>query len=58
MRYPAIEQRVAMITRSLNDIFEREHTLSLDRLKTHQPSATPASSSATCRTSIRSSRPT
>jgi endonuclease III len=33
-RYPAIERRVEMITRSLNDIFEREHTLSLDRLKT------------------------
>jgi endonuclease III len=33
-RYPLIEKRVAMITQSLNDIFEREHTLSLDRLKT------------------------
>ena len=33
-RYPAIERRVEMITRSLNDIFEREHTMSLDRLKT------------------------
>ena len=33
-RYPAIEKRVAMITQSLNNIFEREHTLSLDRLKT------------------------
>jgi endonuclease III len=33
-RYPAIEQRVEMITRCLNAIFEREHTLSLDRLKT------------------------
>ena len=33
-RYPAIERRVEMITRSLNNIFEREHTLSLDRLKT------------------------
>src|SRR5688500_9030061 len=32
-RYPAIEKRVAMITQSLNNIFEREHTLSLDRLK-------------------------
>ncbi len=32
-KYPLIEQRVAMITQSLNDIFEREHTLSLDRLK-------------------------
>jgi len=34
VKYPGIEQRVAMITLSLNDIFEREHTLSLDRLKT------------------------
>ena len=33
-RYPGIERRVAMITQSLNNIFEREHTLSLDRLKT------------------------
>jgi endonuclease III len=33
-RYPAIEKRVAMITQSLNAIFEKEHTLSLDRLKT------------------------
>ena len=33
-RYPAIEKRVAMITQSLNNIFEREHTMSLDRLKT------------------------
>ena len=33
-RYPDIERRVAMITGSLNNIFEREHTLSLDRLKT------------------------
>ena len=33
-RYPNIEKRVAMITQSLNNIFEREHTLSLDRLKT------------------------
>jgi endonuclease III len=33
-RYPAIEKRVAMITLSLNYIFEKEHTLSLDRLKT------------------------
>jgi endonuclease III len=32
-RYPAIEQRVAMMTQCLNDIFEREHTMSLDRLK-------------------------
>src|SRR4051812_11794998 len=34
VRYPAIERRVAMITQSLNNIFEREHTMSLDRLKT------------------------
>ena len=34
VRYPNIEKRVAMITQSLNNIFEREHTLSLDRLKT------------------------
>ena len=34
VRYPDIERRVAMITQSLNNIFEREHTLSLDRLKT------------------------
>jgi hypothetical protein len=34
VKYPAIEERVAMITQSLNDIFEREHTLSLDRLRT------------------------
>ncbi len=34
VRYPSIERRVAMITQSLNNIFEREHTLSLDRLKT------------------------
>jgi endonuclease III len=33
VKYPAIEERVAMITQSLNDIFEREHTMSLDRLK-------------------------
>jgi endonuclease III len=33
-KYPAIERRVAMITQSLNNIFEREHTLSLDRLRT------------------------
>jgi endonuclease III len=33
-RYPAIEQRVQMITRCLNAIFEKEHTMSLDRLKT------------------------
>lgn len=33
-RYPGIERRVAMITQALNNIFEREHTLSLDRLRT------------------------
>ena len=32
-RYPEIERRVRMITSSLNNIFEREHTLSLNRLK-------------------------
>jgi len=34
VRYPAIEERVEMITKCLNAIFEKEHTLSLDRLKT------------------------
>lgn len=34
VKYPAIEKRVEMITRSLNAIFEKEHTLSLDRLRT------------------------
>lgn len=34
VRYPAIEQRVQTITHGLNAIFEKEHTLSLDRLKT------------------------
>jgi endonuclease III len=33
-RYHLIERRVEMITRGLNAIFEREHTLSLDRLRT------------------------
>jgi endonuclease III len=33
-KYPSIERRVAMITQSLHQIFEREHTLSLDRLRT------------------------
>jgi endonuclease III len=33
-RYPEIVRRVTMITQALNNIFEREHTLSLDRLKT------------------------
>ena len=33
MRYPAIEERVKRITAALNAIFEKEHTLSLDRLK-------------------------
>src|SRR5919112_3511847 len=34
VRYPAIEKRVAMITQALNNIFEREHTMSLERLNT------------------------
>ncbi|HEV8607106.1 MAG TPA: hypothetical protein VGQ99_17330 [Tepidisphaeraceae bacterium] len=34
VRYPAIEERVELITKCLNAIFEKEHTLSLDRLKT------------------------
>jgi endonuclease III len=33
-KYPAIEKRVTMITQCLNTIFEREHTLSLERLRT------------------------
>lgn len=33
-RYPRIEARVALITQSLNTIFELEHTLSLERLRT------------------------
>jgi endonuclease III len=33
VRYPDIQRRVAMITQALNNIFEREHTLSLERLK-------------------------
>ena len=33
-KYPEIERRVAMITTALNNIFEREHTMSLDRLRT------------------------
>jgi endonuclease III len=32
-RYPGIEHRVGMVTMALNNIFEREHTLSLNRLK-------------------------
>jgi endonuclease III len=32
-RYPQIEKRVAMITQSLNAIFEKEQTLNLDRVK-------------------------
>jgi endonuclease III len=32
-RYPQIETRVAMITQALNMIFEREHTMNLNRLK-------------------------
>jgi endonuclease III len=34
VRYPDIERRVAMITQALNNIFEREHTMNLERLKT------------------------
>ncbi|HEY1629367.1 MAG TPA: hypothetical protein VGF52_05880 [Tepidisphaeraceae bacterium] len=34
VRYPDIEHRVQMITQALNNIFEREHTMSLERLKT------------------------
>jgi hypothetical protein len=33
-KYPDIEKRVTMITQALNTIFEREHTLSLERLGT------------------------
>jgi hypothetical protein len=33
VRYPQIELRVKLITSALNAIFEKEHTLSLDRLK-------------------------
>jgi endonuclease III len=33
-RYPQIERRVVMITSALNAIFEREQTMSLERLKT------------------------
>src|ERR1041384_695779 len=32
-RYPQIEERVKLITAALNAIFEKEHPLSLDRLK-------------------------
>lgn len=32
-RYPQIEKRVSMITTALNAIFEREHTLNLERMK-------------------------
>jgi endonuclease III len=32
-RYPGIEKRVNLITQALNGIFEKEHTLSLDRLR-------------------------
>jgi len=34
VKYPEIKVRVAMITLALNSIFEREHTMSLERLKT------------------------
>jgi endonuclease III len=33
-RYPQIERRASLISHALNSIFDREHTLSLDRLKT------------------------
>jgi len=33
VRYPRIEDRVKLITSALNAIFEKEHTLSLNRLK-------------------------
>ena len=33
-RYPGIVRRVAMITQSLNAIFEKEHTFNLERLST------------------------
>jgi hypothetical protein len=33
-RYPQIEERVEMITRVLNAIFEKEHTLNLERIST------------------------
>lgn len=33
-RYPDIEHRVEMISRSLNAIFEKEHTLNLERMAT------------------------
>ncbi len=33
VRYPQIEKRVLMITSALNAIFEREHTLNLERMK-------------------------
>jgi endonuclease III len=33
-RYPGIEARVTVITQALNAIFEKEHTLNLERLKT------------------------
>ena len=33
-KYPDIERRVRTITHALNAIFEREHTLSLERLRT------------------------
>src|SRR5438067_252137 len=33
-KFPQIERRVGMIVAALNDIFEREHTMNLERLKT------------------------
>src|SRR5207237_8416952 len=35
VRYPEIEKRVELITKSLNAIFEKEHTPNVDRLATH-----------------------
>lgn len=32
-RYPSIERRVGTITQALNAVFEREHTMSLERLR-------------------------
>ncbi len=39
-RYPAGDQRAAIITQSLNAIFEREYTLNLERLKTTKKAET------------------
>lgn len=34
VKYPGIEQRTQFVVQALNDIFGREHTLNLERLKT------------------------